>query len=417
MKNYDYLANSKGECRKCGESGLFTLKMKEKHCQESPDCMDFLHGGSTERMSTINLVSARDLCSMSFPEEEWLAKGLIPTKGVVFLGGKRSSMKTWGALDLALAVTQGGLFLNHFQTIKRDVIFLDAENGEGQIQKRLKMMLGEAQAPDNLHFVFFPKLNLDEDSGPLKEILEGHEGAVIIIDSFRRVLNFDENDAQGANQVFVHQIRPLIEQFDATFVLLHHLRKGSGKGVSDHLDELRGSSELVNYADAVILFERSKTDSTIVMRHPKNRSGVELPPCKIEVQASEASFSLNYVGSFEDIQNQPELAGEAILKWAFEAGKSEFKTSEAQMAVKSEFNYRMISRALGELCTKKKITKLKKGVYTVISSKQSKFETKEPMSNSCPIVPSSASDNQNNGTIGQSRLQLSSVLTVVPSNG
>jgi len=398
-----YITNSDGTCRKCGESGLFTQKMRSDHLNASPDCKKHFYGSSSSSCSeSLELISAKELCQKELPPLVWLIANLIPSKGVVFLGGKRGSMKTWVALELAKAISEGGKLFGHFQASKLDVIFLDSENGETQIQRRLRMLFGGAALPDNIHFCFFPKIRLDEDASELEEILDEHPNAVVIVDSFRRVLGVDENDARAVNDVFVQKIRPLIEGYGATFILLHHLRKGMGRGVSDHLDEMRGSSELVNYADAVLLIERPRSDSkSIIMRHAKSRTGLEHAPCKIETQSDDEHFQFSFVGSFEDAINQPEKAGEAVLKWAYEKSKVEFQTGEVTAALGADFNPKSISRGLKWLTEKGQIYKAKKGSYRIISKVLTDFGQTDTSIKLVSSVPNEQSQDNTNGQNGQ----------------
>ena len=133
------ITNSDSSCRKCGESGLFNEELRQAHLGHSPKCKVYFFGAS--KAKRLEIIAAPDLSAEEFPPQRWLVENLIPMKGVVFLGGKRGSLKTWGAMELALAITRGALFVGHFQAIKADVLYIDAENGEMQMQKRLKMLL------------------------------------------------------------------------------------------------------------------------------------------------------------------------------------------------------------------------------------------------------------------------------------
>lgn len=345
------------------------------------------------RAGGLNLVSADDLMTMEFSEDNWIVEKLVPEGGITILGGKRSCNKTWFSLGAALAITRGEPFLGNFKTIQKKVVYIDAENGRSQIKKRLKMLTDAEQFP-GLDFMFFPSLKLDEGNEELHACLSASPGSVVIIDSFRRVLGVDENDASAVNGMLVGALRPLVEECKATFILLHHLRKGSGRGVQDHLDELRGSSELVNYADSVVLMERLRTNPNIVtVRHAKSRTGVEVPPFRLEVVSDEENFGFNYLGSFEDTDTKPELAGKAIENWVFENKKTEFQTSEAKEALKLEFTSKSISRALAWLVNGGRLTKPSRGKYVVVANPLLNWNepeaegTTDTSTNIRPVVP------------------------------
>jgi hypothetical protein len=83
--------------------------------------------------------------------KKWLLKGLLPETGTGLLGGRRSTGKTFTAIDLAISVMTCQPFLNH--TVKRQcgVLWFAAE-GQDEVELRLSAALREkcgglAEAP------------------------------------------------------------------------------------------------------------------------------------------------------------------------------------------------------------------------------------------------------------------------------
>ena len=59
---------------------------------------------------------------ISFPEQKWIIEGLIPHNSVCVMGGKRSSFKTWVALNLAMSIVAGKKFLDVFETKQSNIV-------------------------------------------------------------------------------------------------------------------------------------------------------------------------------------------------------------------------------------------------------------------------------------------------------
>jgi hypothetical protein len=93
------------------------------------------------------------------------------------------------ALQMGIAVAQGGVALGKYQTEQGSVLFCALEDSPRRIQDRLRMLLPEgAPAPEHLHFVYdLPRL----DRGGLVQISEWvgahNDCRLVVIDTWGRV--------------------------------------------------------------------------------------------------------------------------------------------------------------------------------------------------------------------------------------
>jgi RecA-family ATPase len=71
-----------------------------------------------------------------FAPMRWTVPGYLP-EGLAILAGRQKLGKTWLAMDFCAAVTIGGLAMGSIQCSQGDVLYLDLENGERRIQRRL----------------------------------------------------------------------------------------------------------------------------------------------------------------------------------------------------------------------------------------------------------------------------------------
>jgi len=359
-------------CEACGEA--YTIQYAEhleKECKNRPN----------SDKGEIRAIPAAELMAKTFPPAKWLVSRLIRRGAMNLLVAKRGDMKTHFALNMGKSVANGDKFLGDtygFETEKNPVVFLDGENGESEIQARLKAQLNGSELPGNLEFCCFPMLKLDSDYEAFSRFFSQHRGAFVIVDTIKRFTASEENSTDAMNSFLTDVIQRLINEYELTFLFLHHLRKGMGKGqVDDWQDEARGSSELTNYSFSTLMLRKLKDGRTLVMHHLKARSGgLELEPQRIEIGGEGETLTFTNCGGYEDLASQPEKAARALKQWLYEQGIQDFKTADATAHLrKLKFNPKATSRALGLLVEDGTIQKPRKGEYSVISGKLSDFGT------------------------------------------
>jgi hypothetical protein len=326
-----------------------------------------------ERPKTLNLVTDAQLAGVDVSRQSWFIPNYIPEKAVVMWAGKRSSCKTWSALHLAISLATGKPFFGEFESKPTPVLYIDEENGLPVLKERVEQIkagMGVIEFVDNLFYTSFEGIKLDMDVWlePIRNFLKEHNPAVIIIDSLRRVIRAEENDAGEMNTIFTEYIRPMVEEHNCTWIFQHHLRKGiSGRKPEDDMDELRGSSELTNYADVVLIFQKiPKNQDKFLFKQAKCRRAREQPTYMIEMQWADDDKSVKFanLGTAEQFLDQVDLAMRKIMVWLEENNKIEFRTPEVIKSLKEQkLSERTTQRALSDLVDSGKLLKPERGHY------------------------------------------------------
>lgn len=321
------------------------------------------------------LVWDKDLESYEEEDRDWLIDKLIPTCSVGVWTGKRATYKTFTALEAVYAISSGTLFAGRYPTKQGTVLYLDKENGIPIIKKRARMIKKGRQedTPYDLGFICFSTLKIDKSSDlkKIEELIVKHKPIALFIDTYRRAIGFDENDAGEVSKLFVDTLRPLVEKYKLSIVLIHHDKKsGQGEG-HDEMDMLRGSSDLANYADFIL--KNKIKGGGLVLEQIKNRNAPEVKPISLTFQTdNETYFKFGCGGDYVP-QSRDEKCAEAILLWITKNELKEFKTKEVQDMVfglgvkRSSFFY-----AMKMLEDRGIIRKKQYGVYEV-SGEDSKF--------------------------------------------
>lgn len=309
-----------------------------------------------------------DLKNYKEEEKEWIIDRLIPSRSVCILTGKRGTLKTFIALLIGYSIATGTNFLGRYETKKGKVIYLDKENGIPIMRKRTSMIKNGLQiSQENIKvgFICFSQLKIDKmsDIGKIESLIKKHNPSLLIVDTYRRGISFDENDAGAVSELFVDTLRPLVEKNNISIILIHHNRKTSGKS-GDEMDEIRGSSDLANYAD--IIFKTEGQGKNIIFKQLKNRNAAEEPPIKIKTEFNEEKYvKMTYEGEYSK-QTQTDKCAEAILVWVSENGLKEFRTKDIkEMALEKGFKKNSLHNALIELQSAGAIENIGFGIYKI----------------------------------------------------
>jgi RecA-family ATPase len=320
-----------------------------------------------EEDKKVELIWDKELTNYEIPEKEWIVEKLIPNKAVGVWTGKRGSFKTFLTLTMAANASQGTNFLDHYPTKKCNVLYLDKENGIPIMKSRVAMIKKGMNIKDELDmaYICFSQVKIDKnlDIWAIEEAIKQHDIGLLIIDTYRRAISFDENSAGDVSRLFVDILRPIVERNDCSIVLIHHDRKGQSEG--DEMDMIRGSSDLANYCDFILKNERK--GKRLVLKQLKLRHGAEIEPISIGYQTDESTyFKFNNDGTF----SQKTVVGsyaEKILIWIETSGVKQFKTSELQTFVfGGKAKKTNLHSALKDIESQGLIEHKKKGVWEVL---------------------------------------------------
>jgi len=325
-----------------------------------------------DHQNNIEIIWDKDLQNYKEEEKEWIIDKLIPNRSVCVLTGKRGTLKTFITLQMGYCIASGKDFLGKFPTKIGGVLYLDKENGVFIMKKRVMMIKKgleiENIKPLSIGFICFSQLKIDrlKDIKMIEELIKEHHPKVLIIDTYRRGISFDENDAGAVSELFVDILRPLVEKNNLSIILIHHNRKGMGEG-GDEMDEIRGSSDLANYSDIIIKLERK--GNMLIFKQLKNRNAQEEQPIQIKTQFNEDLIKMEYEGLYEK-KNQESKCSEILLEWIIKNNLKVFKTQDAgEVAFTHGIKKNAFYWAIDSLQSNGIIVKSIRGVYTVDSTK------------------------------------------------
>lgn len=323
---------------------------------------------SNKKREEYRLIWEKDLKDIEEIETEWLIERLIPPKSVGVWTGKRGTMKTFLVLNAVCCSSKGLNFLGQYPTKEIKVLYLDKENGTAVLKQRLPMIKKGLSVEENLPiaFVCFSTFRLDNpyDIAKLEKIIVENDFNLLVVDTYRRAIGFDENSAGDVSFLFVNTLRPLVERHNVSIILIHHDKKGISP---DEMDSIRGSSDLANYSDFILKNERK--GKNLVLKQLKCRNAPEIEPIFINVETDESTFiKFNSTGKYEP-QTKENKAFEILTLWITNEKLKSFTTKEAKkVANENGIKKQNFYNALDSLQNLGIISKRVKGVYDVIQN-------------------------------------------------
>lgn len=263
-------------------------------------------------------------------EKEWIIDKLIPNTSIGIWTGKRGTFKTFLVLNAIFNIASGKPFLERFNTRKGKVIYLDKENGIFVMRQRKNMIKQGLKIKDAVPvgFICFSTLKIDKlkDMMELEGLIKEHSPILLIVDTYRRGISFEENDAGKVSELFVDVLRPLVEKYKISIVLIHHDRKGESQG--DEMDMIRGSSDLANYADFILKNERK--GNTLILKQLKMRCAPEQNPVEIEINTDDENYMTFISTGDYEARSRDQKCAEILTLWIINNGVKQFKTNEAR---------------------------------------------------------------------------------------
>lgn len=328
---------------------------------------DYQKGIKPEEKKEFDLVWEKELKDHEEEEKDWIIEKLIPTRSVGIWTGKRGTMKTFLVLAAVSCVSSGINFLN-YPSQKGKTIYLDKENGIQIMKQRMPLIKKGLELKEDLDigFICFSTLKIDKlrDINMIEEVIKEHSPKLFVIDTYRRGISFQENDAGEVSKLFVDTLRPLVEKYNLSIILIHHDRKGESQG--DEMDMIRGSSDMANYADFILKNERK--GKNLILKQLKMRSAPELAPMEVKVESSEGDY-IKFINQGEyNVQTKDMKCAELLTIWIMKNHLDEFTTSEAkEESFNNGIKKQNFFNGLDTLVSNGLIIKQERGKYRVIS--------------------------------------------------
>lgn len=236
--------------------------------------------GTKPKFSFANIRTVADLQRKEFKEIKWVVQDVIPT-GNIMLAARPKMRKTWLALQLAMAISEGGKFLD-YQCNKGDVLFLGLEDNERRMQNRIRTLTKFNIVPPDLRGFRYWTGGMDYDGAGNLKVSNPEEAAATLqmfprgeagVDALEQYLEEFPNTTTIIIDTLAHfrgdrssrdiyqsdydsmmPITRLASRKEVCIIPVHHEKKGNAdrERGGDFLEDISGSAGISGGIDGAI---------------------------------------------------------------------------------------------------------------------------------------------------------------------
>jgi hypothetical protein len=228
---------------------------------------------------------------------QWMVDDAWVDQSVGFISGRSKSYKTWIALDLALSIVSGSMFLGRYPVRKPGpVLLIQEEDPKGVLQERLRL-IGKAkgmlptveysEATQTLHLEFpsYPlhiinlqgfNLGVEDKVAQVRDLIARINPRLVILDPLIVLLpqGVDENRGTEISQV-LQTVKMWREEFGCSVAIVHHWNKTKQEAGERFAEHMYGSFAFHAWLESalhvmpVIEEEQSSINQVVVEREFK----------------------------------------------------------------------------------------------------------------------------------------------------
>lgn len=180
---------------------------------------------------TFDTFSAEDLRLEDVPETKWIIKGLLP-EGLASLAGRPKQGKSWLALNMGIAVADGGKALGDYEIPSPgSVLFLALEDNKSRIKKRMQQLMRQVMPwPGKLKFALIsPRMGAGFVEA-VREWLETNPNPTfVIVDMYTKVAERRKKKSNQSDYDDIYEelapLQALAYEYHICVLLVMHLNK------------------------------------------------------------------------------------------------------------------------------------------------------------------------------------------------
>lgn len=209
----------------------------------------------------ITLINAKELQTMELKPINWIIENLLP-EGLIVCAGRPKIGKSFLALNMSLAIANGGHALGYFKANKNSVLYIAYEDNYRRLQDRINRMLAEEhhkEAPANLFIpkdCDFPKMTIEGIDTLGKILDENPDIKLVVIDTLGRAIV--RSNKRNSNQFqdeydFLAPLQNIARQRHISILLVHHTTKMK---YEDGYDSILGTTGITASPDSLMVLSK-----------------------------------------------------------------------------------------------------------------------------------------------------------------
>lgn len=321
-----------------------------------------LYSKITEAPRLLTSHTFADLMERELPPIRWIVPEMIP-EGMTILAGKQKTGKSWMLLELGLAVSSGGIFLNNIQVDQRDVLYLALEDNERRLKDRFSLLSRApgAAVPTGFHYVVgadkWPRFDVAGLSH-LHFWLDAHPAVqLVIVDTWGKAKPISrQKNGYDADVEAASGIQSLAMERNISVLVISHLTKATHDYA---LDELNATTGLSATADNILILKRQEKESAGFLFG----TGREIDLDKA-LSFKDGHWSL--LGEAEEYRNaNPGGIRQEILA-VLKSNEMALSLTEIAEAIERPAEIQLVKTYLGRMLDDGQVKRAARGMYTAM---------------------------------------------------
>lgn len=240
----------------------------------------------------------------------FLVQEFIEENSLNVIYADAGSGKTWLMSHLLNCISTGELFLNQFKTIKGKCLYIDAESGSDEINRRFLKIDKAARDNENIFITCFEDIPFA--SAEFIEYIKAEQFKFILIDSLRGISEGKNENAANEIGGLFKDILKFVKETETTIAIIHHANKS---------DNYSGSTAIKGFIDNLFkleLIRGMKTSKQLQIKNVKNRYGFKEDIGYIMQDTSNYMISFQYLDNSQLIDDTLKAILEELYNIPFE---------------------------------------------------------------------------------------------------
>jgi AAA domain len=341
----------------------------------------------------IALLDVGKMATTPPPLVPWLVEPLVARGCLTLLAGREGLGKSMLSMAVAVAMATGQEMAGPFRCTAGRVLVIDAENGHGEIWRRVRGLGLDSEAVENLAIgeTLYPDVLSDLEE--LADVISKTNPDLVILDSLRSLWGGKENESDAAGPA-LDRIQRMARTYDVGVLLLHHASRGG---------DYRGSTAIGAATEITAVMSRAEGDddpTRFVIRFAKMRPARRPVPMWLRLSADLGVLELEeaepFSGADEPVKGRPPVAREELSDKMLRALSGRvLRRADLIRAVGRDSKDRTARRVVDRLVEKAAIVVSDDGVYSLAGGWQ---KSPDPLGGGHLLPPPEEPDSQ--GVLG-----------------
>ena len=293
------------------------------------------------------------------PPVPWVIEPILAKGHLTCVAGPEGEGKSLLSLALGCSLAGGEPLAGFAPAEEGRVVVIDAENGTGEIHRRVRALGLTDRATDSITFFAAEAVDLRKDLEDLAALVDNEKPVLLVLDSFRSLWGGDENNSDEVAPV-LDGLRNLGRSRNVAILLLHHTRKDG--------QTYRGSSAIGASVELMFVLGRVEGDSDPARRFLRCSKSRPAPEPSVRWIRLSAELDSTIIDDAEPPDNGPaeaEPVRNEVTRQVLDVlrdGRARRRADIAR-AVKREPKDRTVGRVLDALVSAGRIVRSTDGTY------------------------------------------------------